>query len=130
MVVIQLLGMTDTKYTVWDYGKQKIIEYERHGECNQCGDCCAVRIYIQAGGSDNTAAVINGKDRCDYGIHHPHPKTELCEKFQSNACLMHNDKPTQCLHWPWAPDCLTYFSRCSYIFEETHSWDMGEDKDE
>lgn len=121
--------MTDTKYTIWDYAKQKIIEYERHGECNQCGDCCAVRIYTQMGGSDDIASVISEDYRRDYGIHQPRPKTELCERFQGNLCLKHDNKPTQCMNWPWAPDCLTYLSRCSYTFVETRSWDMEEDNE-
>lgn len=120
--------MTNTKYTVRDYEKQKITEYERHGECNQCGDCCAVRISSHVTEGNGTVAVTNGKDRYEYNVQQPYPLTELCKAFQDNVCVIHEGKPSLCINWPWAPDCLTYFSRCSYTFVEIRSQDMSDDQ--
>src|SRR5258708_38281316 len=58
------------RFFKWDFDNKEVIEYERIGECNGCGQCCAARIAYKVGtkrtgewelqmGKDNPSTVYN-----------------------------------------------------------------------
>lgn len=36
-----------TRYIQWNFDKNEAVEYQRHGECNRCGQCCKTLIKFR-----------------------------------------------------------------------------------
>ena len=139
------------KFIDWDYDTLIVTEYERVGECNQCGDCCKTRINIQLVGGDKNAHVgtttdeqagtttdeqgrwseigysDNDNERQFVRFYMPdEPVLCSCSAQADNLCTLNGEKPWGCRVWPTAPSDITQFVNCSYKFVEIGRWGFGE----
>lgn len=142
--------MSDRRYFVWNYDMVEVVEYERHGECNGCGQCCAAYIFYDRSGtligSENGCAV--GDSAGPEGIWHEVTEGEhrwlirlrevklnasRCPSLtDDNRCAVHADKSAVkgvlplCDIWPMGPEQVEPFDQCSYRFEEIGRWAFSE----
>ncbi len=131
---------------------QEVITYERHGECNQCGDCCKTSIALgelQQGYSDGSRTPKMGlpgiNQEGDWGtLAGEHNFFQLidtgkaktcsmyCEKDGKGACIIQDVKEYEqmcCIVFPQVPSQLDTFPNCSYSFTEVGRKDMTRDDD-
>jgi hypothetical protein len=141
---IEPLNITDgpVRYFEWDYENNVVIEYEREGDCNGCGDCCmaVIRFYVTArtnpddkhtawqeagnGGVTTTGKgvwneiQIGGKRRF-FQLQEVTPEAHRCNHLtEDKRCDIHFTKPLFHKVWPMAPSQVSPFERCSYSFRE------------
>lgn len=120
------------RYTEWDYDTRTQTEYERHGECNGCGDCCRVTItYTRVSPQSETTTgegIWQEVDKSGERIFRKLLSTTfngaICpELSKDNRCSCHGaDKPTICQLWPVAPRDIEPFPRCGYSFVKIGEW--------
>ena len=125
----------------WNYNTMIGTEYERRGECNQCGTCCKTTINIRMVDGDKTTHGGVTTDGIDRWSEVP---TKYCREFVKfymptldkeeeparcsalgfdNQCVLHDyDKPWVCQVWPTAPSDIIPFKKCSYEFVEVDNW--------
>ena len=141
------------KFIAWDYVTSIATEYERRGECNQCGDCCRKTINMDmvegdknahGGRGTNGAGIwseIADADPREFvrfyllpyevletmykpkDIHRP--CTDLDE---NNLCISNGEKPWICSIWPTGPHDIKKFPNCSYEFVKGDSWQFGHEE--
>jgi len=120
--------------------KEEKVQWIREGECNHCGDCCLflipnkVEIIIQIDelgrGKDDwhneVRGVVPDKQRPGFyrgqgGLYSP------CREFnrEQYRCNIHPNKPTTCIDYPWHPDQIKGFDRCSYTFKRADEDVLG-----
>jgi hypothetical protein len=145
------------QYITWDYDAGIATEYERHGECNGCGQCCRAVItsglaglwgeesfedkpYGRVGiGTDEHGKwceVAEDGNRWFIRIQSiEKPENYHCEALgEDNRCAVHAlkdrfaDKFTLCDIWPMGPDHVTPFDQCSYSFEKIAEWPIEKDE--
>src|SRR5450432_224028 len=131
---------TSVRFFEWDYDHNTVVEYERLGECNSCGDCCTalIRFFItgQVKGAENewqTAAnggttttaqgvwteVRKGNQRRFFNMGESTPNVMRCSHLsEDNRCDIHFTKPLLHKAWPMSPSQIVPFERCSYSFRE------------
>ena len=134
-----------TRYIDWDYDTNIATEYERTGECNQCGDCCKNKKVInfdmidgdkRSHGGDTTngegrwSEIDNGKQR-EFIRFYMGPDKQLlpCTALgPDNRCIEQElgTKPWVCAVWPTVPSDIEPFENCSYQFVEINSWEFDE----
>jgi Fe-S-cluster containining protein len=130
------------RYFEWDYDKNVVIEYEREGECNGCGDCCkaAIRFFVTAGvnpndpqaaweaagngglsttGKGQWSEIQIGDKRRFFQIQEITLGAHTCRHLtEDKKCDIHFTKPLFHKAWPMAPGQVSPFERCSYSFRE------------
>lgn len=102
-------------------------DWIRHGECNQCGDCCrqatncvsllvpiADEAYgrVRFGAPTSRAASVSGVPIFEIRG----PLLLPCPQLDGDRCAIHDTKPTYCRETPCAPDDIDGLPRCSYWF--------------
>jgi len=117
----------------YDYNAQEIIEYERLGECNHCGDCCTTRIEFYGIGHKGRGvwACVTEPGREDFFqqvARVGETGAEVCPYYQGERCSIHATKVRMCKVWPMNPAQLALFPRCSYTFREIERRPMAFDK--
>lgn len=129
----------------WDYDNGIAIEYERIGECNQCGDCCKGGIIFETqqkidGNGRNGGRSISDKgkwneillfgdviesERVFFGQCKNYSRDSACGSFDEDAgCTIYSRRPLICQTWPHAPKDIARFRNCSYSFLEVSQWDF------
>lgn len=97
-------------------------EWIRHGECNQCGDCCrhaTTLITIQMPMKDEDYARVRfGKPNAQGLYTIRGPVMMPCPKLEGNLCIIHDHKPQYCQDAPLVPSDVEG-TRCSFWFEST-----------
>lgn len=128
-----------TRYLAWDFDAGEAVEFERKGECNQCGECCRVLIRFQwcdttGDGGRNGGNATDGKGvweeietpagRRFFRLQEIQPGGGGCPQLLGNQCQEHDasDRAMCCTEWPWHPDQVKAFPGCSYTFEEINRW--------
>ena len=128
------------RFFEWNYNSNHVVEYERLGECNGCGDCCVALIrffvlgkikgqpnewQIAANGGVATSGhgvwleVWIGSHRRFFQMMEIKPESMQCVHFtEDRKCDIHFTKPLLHKVWPLAPSQVTPFERCSYSFRE------------
>jgi len=112
----------------------KLVEYERLGECNRCGECCCnLRITCKVAAftsqddideydwSDNEGfSVFRAQDLIWYMKATMEEEKKVCSEFEDGACTvwMQDDFPAICRYWPIHPDNLVHFPDCGFSFRE------------
>ena len=129
------------RYFEWNYDTRQVIEYEREGDCNRCGECCKAVVRFTYSGtkpesrrddSPNTDksglwAEVNIEGRPRYMVKLIEIDTaeeHRCPKLSPDggACMMHLEKARICSEWPFHPSHVTPFPHCSYSFREVARW--------
>lgn len=127
-----------------DWEAQEVIYYERHGECNMCGDCCSKRITL--GGYDDQpndpreglpTITINGKwgtmfdERLFFRFTDTDKEEKCIAYIEGEGCDMHEtgEKPICCQIFPQIPEDIALLPNCSYTFIEVGRRDMSKDDD-
>ncbi len=129
----------------WDYNKNIATEYERKGECNQCGDCCKGGMVfktadvIESNGRNGSRATtekgiwnelvlvedIVDNERIFFGQSRTYQMESACSSFREGiGCTKYIDRPQICKSWPHSPKDVARFRRCSYYFEKVDQWDF------
>lgn len=130
----------ELRYLQWDFENKVVIEYERLGECNACGDCCRASVRFETG------ALLNPNDPhmlsdgiSNEGVVHEVRRgnlrrfyritaigavgTDVCSQLtEDNKCAIHEDKGLFRSIWPAAPNQVEPFERCSFDFREVARW--------
>lgn len=102
-------------------------DWIRHGECNQCGDCCRqatncvsllVPIKDEAFGRVRFGEPVkNVTDKSGFPVFHIRgPIALACPEQEGNLCRLHETKPQHCKDTPCAPEDIEGLPRCSYWF--------------
>lgn len=139
--------MDRPRYYKFDFDQGVVIEYERQGECCECGACCNTVIKWQGtnggpkgikewnGGNGDLAIFREGvwtgiyiKDRWRFFkdmqiTDEPHKCSMLTD---DNRCKIHTGKRLISSAWPMLPDHVTPFAECSYTFTEVGRWTVAE----
>ena len=132
-----------TRYIDWDYDTNIATEYERTGECNQCGDCCKRRVNTRmvdgdkmnhggrtTDGDGRWSEIDDGKKEEFIKFYmEPGDTHETCVALDPyNRCIEQEfgKKPWVCAIWPTAPSDIEQFPRCSYEFVEINRWKIDE----
>lgn len=133
------------RFFEWDYENQIVVEYERLGDCNGCGDCCHAVIQFMVAGkfhegqsdwemrgnggsSTNGQGVWNeiriGEQRRFFQVNEVRTQggTRCSSLTDDMRCGIHQTKPLLHKAWPMAPQQVTPFERCSYTFREIARW--------
>lgn len=131
----------------WNFGTDEAIQYQRNGECNECGQCCIALIGMRTafdrskgesggrnGGTGTTEKGVWSEIKIDnvsryYQVMEIDTKNaeHRCPKLsRENKCTEHFDKENICKDWPMSPGQVKPFSDCSYSFEEIGRWNIGE----
>ncbi len=125
-------------YREWDYDRGVVTEYERSGECVQCGACCRAHIQFGAMKPYRSRNAKNGGPWTDerdvwqeldlgrwnyfFRIHTIEPdKAEVCGSLQEDGlCKWHDDpdRPLICREWPITPSNIALFPECGWSFRE------------
>lgn len=108
-------------------GWPPVSPWVRHGECNQCGDCCR-----QA--TNCLSILIPVKDEAYGRIRFGAPQAQFvgkvpdpvflvrgpillpCPEQVGDQCRLHETKPQYCKDTPCAPEDIEGLPRCSYWF--------------
>jgi len=135
------------RFFEWDYDNQVVIEYERLGECNGCGDCCTALIPFTIAGVSKASAeswdeagkggpattgtgvwneVPVGVTRRFFRVGDIDPATRhRCPHLtEDNQCAIHLIKPLFHKAWPLSPRHVAALERCSYSFRELGRWPL------
>lgn len=84
-----------------------MVKFERHGECNRCGECCKPRFHVD----DDAKAWYRAN-----GL----PENGQCQFLAliggEWGCTIHVERSAHCRAFPWHPDNLKGLDRCSYTF--------------
>ena len=138
-------------FTEWDYDNNVATEYERKGQCNQCGECCVAKItYIAIPhlkdcdtlDPHNWWLYVDGKGIWNEVSWHGTRKylklTEIaliekrCENLtRSNKCLEHlfsGRSSLLCGMWPLSPRCVEPFPNCGFSFVEVNHWTIEKEE--
>ena len=124
--------------------EDKLVEYERFGECLQCGECCRKKITFKwevrkptmtdvSEEEDDWSAWEGASVIYAWGIYwyilvtsieDPEPDDERnpCQRCKDNLCDIHEDQfqiPPLCPLWPVHPKDL--LPGCGYRFERCKS---------
>lgn len=97
-------------------------DWIRHGECNQCGDCCRQAtnlIQVQVPIADEAYGRIRYGEPSQVGglslFTIRGPVLMPCPKLEGDRCSMHDTKPQYCVDNPSRPEDIEG-TRCSYWF--------------
>lgn len=117
----------------YDYNTREVIEYERVGECNHCGDCCTTRIDFHGIGHKGRgiwACVTEpgSEDFFQQVARVGEIGGEVCQQYTGKGCGIYPDRLRMCRTWPMSPAQLAIFPRCSYTFKEIDRRSMAVDK--
>jgi Fe-S-cluster containining protein len=135
------------RFFEWDYDNLVVIEYERLGECNGCGDCCIALIPFTIAGQPKEVAeswegagsggaattgtgvwneVRVGATRRFFRVGEIDASTrQRCPHLtENNQCAIHLTKPLFHKAWPLSPRHVTALERCSYSFREVGRWPL------
>ena len=127
----------------WNYDIETVTEYQRSGECNQCGECCKAGVEFivtswpddfdsKSGGTTTTGKGMwfsfgDGDDRRFWQVRKVAPRTIKCGSLADNGiCAWHSEKERKCSDWPMHPSLVEPFKDCSYTFEKTVEWEFAE----
>lgn len=131
------------RYLEWDYVANTVTEWEREGECKQCGACCRCRVTFKVEkpyGRDNDKRKAGGHRTSHEGIWQEVNTgrwrhffqllgidlTESgCGHEEDGVCDCHDDpdRPWICAEWPFSPRSIIAFPDCGYSFKEiSYSW--------
>lgn len=119
------------KYIEWNYDEMLAIEYERHGECNQCGECCKAKITFKGkrcggDGTDEIGAWSEINDENENRLFFKPFKFELdeytCPKYKNYKCSIYDNREEICITWPLSPRDVIMMPSCSYWFDEIDQW--------
>lgn len=134
-----------TRYFEYDYDRGVVTEYERQGECNQCGDCCRADIAISvqglapdteratfmAGGPATSGAGVwqvvedEGGLHC-YQVAWVSPGTSACPSLDAaGRCGAYAERHKYCQRWPLTPADIQPFPRCGFRFVEIGAWPIA-----
>lgn len=102
-------------------------EWVRHGECNQCGDCCrqatdCISILIPIKDEAYGRVRFGEPDQVRRGqdgsrlFHIRGPIALACPQQVGDKCGMHESKPQYCKDTPCGPEGIEGLPRCSYWF--------------
>lgn len=139
------------RFFKWDFDNQEVIEYEREGECNNCGQCCTTLIRYELAGRKTGGPGKLGDTMDDKGVWSEYKQgrtrrfaklTETgpigeapCSKFVEGRCAIHEKKSlafrgelAMCKAWPMIPEHVTPFDQCSYKFTEIGRWRIDDVK--
>lgn len=115
--------MAEQRFLEYDYDTREIIEYQRTGECNHCGDCCTTPIFFHGIGHQGRGVwgCIVEADKPDFfqqvsdvGA----AGSEHCPYYAGKRCTIHEIKLRMCQVWPMTPAQARLFPDCSYAFVE------------
>jgi len=115
----------------YDYSTHEIVEYQRNGDCNHCGDCCTTRIEFYGIGHQGRGVwgCVTEQGREDFYqqvARVGETGAERCPFYtEENRCGIHDTKVRMCKVWPMNPAQLALFPRCSYTFTEISRAPMG-----
>lgn len=138
-------------YTEWDFDNDIVTVYERHGECNGCGACCATVIRFATNNrglgqpnpisgwdprngefsSISHSGVVNevqvgGRRRFFMNIEITDEPYRCSMLTADNRCMIHVGKHLLSREWPLSPKQVTPFPECSYTFEILGQWKISE----
>lgn len=130
-------------FTVWDYDTQTVNQYQREGDCSNCGLCCRTSIEFsvvkpcnpeslhQGGqattGSGTWAETKRNGDKLYYRIRGYKQDFLKCKHLdENNLCGIYQDRSILCQEWPFSPADIQPFPDCSYQFTKTGSWTFEE----
>jgi Fe-S-cluster containining protein len=103
-------------------------EWIRHGECNQCGDCCrhasnAITLFVPIADREY-ARVRFGEPVAPPDLYQlVGPILMPCPKLDGDRCGIHDTKPTFCTEAPFKPEDVEG-TRCSYWFEHRETGEI------
>lgn len=134
-----------TSFNVYDEIQQRIIQYRRVGECNQCGECCKRLIYVytthpslvqldKITTSDRESISLPTESRYSEPLdNNPERRTwifqvkdnmpEACPELIEGRCRIHGTRPV-CSVFPTQPSDIENLPDCSYSFEVIEEWEM------
>lgn len=138
-----------TRYFEFDFDSQTVIEYERHGLCNQCGACCIAVVTFQItqamrekfsgwdarNGGDRPgdsgrwqAVLIDGRWRFWklLGVENKGLEFKCGMLTDDKRCKIHTGKTLLSREWPMSPAHVTPFDECSYSFTEKARMSLDE----
>ena len=116
--------MPEQRFLEYDYNTQEVIEYQRTGDCNHCGDCCTTPIYFhgishQGRGVWGCVVEAGKPDFFQQVSHVGAVGSEPCPYYtESKRCSIHEIKLRMCRVWPMTPSQVHLFPNCSYAFTE------------
>lgn len=134
------------KFIRWDNVKRIATEYERTGQCNGCGDCCAVVIcFDTVSPLDSVDSRNGGKTMRNYGVWNE-VSDEAGKRFYGdvkvgavrtgyacplltleNRCAKNADKHQMSKDYPFDPRQVDgELWRCSFRFKEIGQWSYAE----
>lgn len=135
-----------TRYIEWDYERGIATEYERHGECNGCGDCCRSEVAFdfqklaadepngagrERGGGASTDGqgvwqeVDDGNQRTFRRLRGIWFCDQPCSQLgPGDHCVIHQSKPKFCALWPVSPRDTISFPMCGYSFCKLREWEI------
>lgn len=118
----------------------KLVEYERLGECNQCGECCCrnkISAGIQvtlAGTAGNDKEIGDLSDWEGFSVFYAQglwwwietkttdqKREKACECFIDGKCAdwKGDDWPAICRYWPVRPQDIVSFPECGFEFRKS-----------
>lgn len=141
--------MTDRFYR-WDYSSGIVIQYERRGECNGCGQCCQAMIRYTLEGKSTKGQAPMGNTTSGSGVWSEIQRGKMrrfirllevgtqehgCIHLTEKGCAVHGMKALTlrsrlalCDAWPMIPEHVALFDQCSYEFVETNRWKFIDNK--
>jgi len=122
------------RYYLWDYDAGIVSEWQRLGECSQCGECCRIRLGYTVcrengkpcttDGKGKWGEVAEGEERLFFRFQNAGAR-EQCDRLLGNTCSVHGDDEARsdlCKEWPICPLELVPFPDCGYSFERVSEW--------
>ena len=133
------------RYFEWNYDTHEVVEYERAGECNCCGDCCRAVVHFVACTSKPEGWRASGETTDRLGVwaeaspdgaprylikltkvEWPEGHVGCAGLDVNNKCSGHATKISICAYWPFHPSHVTPFPHCSYLFKEVARWPIDD----
>ncbi len=137
------------RFLKWDFDTDTVIEYERQGECNLCGQCCMALIVYKWAGKLSSRFAPMGNTTDEKGIWSEFMQgrirryirllrvsrkgNHVCPSYEFSGCVYHAEKSTRmrgklalCAAWPVIPEHVAAFKECSYSFVEIGRWKISE----
>lgn len=144
-----------TEFYEWDYENDRVVLWQRHGECNHCGQCCMLAGGIEfkvtdtsevgpgmypedfnpQNGGDSPGVVgkwseFQNRDgeRFYFGdiAFFPKPSPKPCPCWKNSRCSIYEERPEICRVWPTNPTQIIPFDECSFSFEKVAEWRISE----
>lgn len=132
------------RFIKWDFDHNVAIEYERLGECNNCGECCIEIVKYRHIGelTEGPAGIMGnrikpegvwseyseGDKRRFAGLPRKTGERKPCEFLVNGHCAIHANKSmdenTMCWAWPIIPEHVEMLPQCSYTFREINRWQI------